>query len=87
MIAARFATEGQGRPGKHAKSPITFTVSAAAELVNVGNKAVKDARTVLADAAPEVVQARNVEAETRACEIRLRAERRWRLTIRSAVAA
>jgi hypothetical protein len=52
MIGGRFATLAHGRPNvanKGAKSPISSqrTIDAAAEMVNVGDRAIKDARTVL----------------------------------------
>ena len=61
MIAARFASIPQGRPivaNKGAISPVcSQTVAEAATLVNVGDRAVKDARVVLAQASPEVIAA------------------------------
>jgi hypothetical protein len=55
MIAARFATLAHGQhAGRERKSTISSVADAAA-LVNVGDRAVKDARTVIAHATPEVI--------------------------------
>jgi hypothetical protein len=54
MIAATFATMSQGQPKKERKSANT-SIDDAAELVNVSKDMVKDARTVLSGATPEII--------------------------------
>jgi len=55
MVAARIATLAQGRPGKAANLPDIPTQADAADLLNVSERTVRSARTVLKDGAPELI--------------------------------
>jgi hypothetical protein len=57
MVAGKLATLGPGRPDNSANLPVIPRQAEAAALLNVGERTVRLARTVLDRGAPELQQA------------------------------